>query len=232
MPGTGPPVTDRLPEPRTLAGLRAAAATCRACPLFEKGTQTVFGEGSEHARVVLIGEQPGDREDKAGHPFVGPAGAVLHRGLEAAGIDPGLTYITGVVKHFNWRPRGRRRIHQNPSHAEIEACLPWGEAEVDVVRPELLVCLGATAAQALLGPDFKVTQHRGEIAPTRFGPPALVTVHPSSVLRTPPPLSREEAMEAFVSDLRGVAQHLARGGDERKGADERKDGDERKGAEE
>ncbi len=220
MSGTGPPVTELLPPRRTLDTLRAAAATCRACPLYEKGTQTVFGEGSRHARVVLVGEQPGDREDREGHPFVGPAGAVLHQALEAAGVDPGVTYITNVVKHFNWRPQGRRRIHQKPTHGDIEACLPWLEAEVETVHPELLVCLGATAAQALLGSDFRVTQHRGEIAPTSLGLPALVTVHPSSILRTPPDLSREEAMGAFVNDLREVGRHLALSGDEGKGPSE------------
>lgn len=213
MAGTGPPVSELLPQRRTLSTLREAAAGCRACPLFERGTQTVFGEGPARARLVLVGEQPGDREDREGHPFVGPAGGVLHQGLEAAGIDPGLAYVTNVVKHFNWRPQGRRRIHQKPSHADVEACLPWLEAEVEALHPDLLICLGATAAQALLGSDFRVTQHRGEIAQTRLGVPALVTVHPSSILRTPPELSREQAMEAFVNDLREVARHLGRGGD-------------------
>lgn len=210
MPEIGPPVADLLPERATPTTLREAAAGCHACPLYARATQTVFGEGPDHAQLVLVGEQPGDREDREGHPFVGPAGGLLHQALDAAGIRPDRTYTTNAVKHFNWRPQGRRRIHQKPSHAEVEACLPWLEAEVAMLHPELLVCLGATAAQALLGGSFRVTQHRGEVVPTRLDVPALVTVHPSAILRTPPDQSREDAMAAFVSDLRVAAGRLSR----------------------
>ena len=210
-------VQERLPEQRTLPALRDAAAGCRACDLWRDTTQTVFGEGPADARVVLAGEQPGDQEDRQGHPFVGPAGTLLHRALEEAGVDPGITYFTNVVKHFKWRPPGsrgelphgkRRRIHQRPNHAEVEACLPWLEAELDALRPELLVCLGSSAAQALVGSSFRVTHHRGEIVPTRLDVPALITVHPSSVLRAPDDSARHRAHADFVEDLRQIVAAL------------------------
>lgn len=194
-------VQDRLPPDRSLPALREAAAGCRACDLWRDTTQTVFGEGPANAQVVLAGEQPGDQEDRQGHPFVGPAGTLLHRALEEAGVDPEITYFTNVVKHFKWRPQGRKRIHQRPNHAEVEACLPWLEAELEALRPKLLVCLGSSAAQALVGSTFRVTKHRGEIVPSRVDVPALITVHPSSVLRAPDEEARHRAHGDFVADL-------------------------------
>ena len=201
-------VQERLPQTRTLPALRDAAAGCRACGLWRDTTQTVFGEGPQDARVVLAGEQPGDQEDRQGHPFVGPAGTLLHHALEEAGVDPAITYFTNVVKHFKWRAQGRKRIHQRPNHAEVEACLPWLEAELEALRPELLVCLGSSAAQALVGYSFRVTQHRGELVPTCLDVPALVTVHPSSVLRAPDDEARHQAHADFVADLRQISAAL------------------------
>ena len=194
----------------TLVGLREAAAGCRACDLYKTATQTVFGEGAEHARVMFVGEQPGDREDREGKPFVGPAGGVLDEALEAAGIDRGQIYITNAVKHFKWKPQGKRRLHQKPNAAEINACRPWLDAELDVVRPELLVLLGATAAQALLGRDFRVTLQRGQFIERPGLPVTTATVHPSSILRAPDDESRQLEMRAFIEDLRRVAQRLKR----------------------
>ncbi len=168
-----------VPEHPTLESLRAASRGCKACNLWRTGTQTVFGEGAQHAEVMLVGEQPGDQEDLTGRPFVGPAGKLLDRALEEAGIDRRRVYVTNVVKHFKWEPRGKRRIHTKPNAAEIAACRPWLESEVAVVGPRVIVCLGATAAQALLGTSFKVTRQRGEFVPTSLGPPAMATVHPS-----------------------------------------------------
>ena len=196
----------------TLEALREEAAGCRACDLWEQATQTVFGEGAAHAEVMLVGEQPGDREDLEGRPFVGPAGRVLDEALADAGIDRRLVYVTNTVKHFKYEARGKRRIHQKPNQGEIRACRPWLEAEVASVKPTLIVCLGATAAQALLGADFKVTKRRGELVPSPLGPDAVATVHPSSILRAPDERAREAARAAFVEDLRTVAGRLKRAG--------------------
>ena len=197
-----------VPERPTLEKLRAAAAGCTACPLYKTGTQTVFGEGMAAARAVFIGEQPGDSEDKLGRPFVGPAGKLLDRALEQAGIDRELVYVTNVVKHFKWTPRGKRRLHEKPNAREIAACRPWLEAELAVVKPELLVCLGATAAQALLGRSFRVMQMRGEILKHELTQAIMATVHPSSILRAPDEESRHREMELFVRDLRRIAPLL------------------------
>jgi uracil-DNA glycosylase len=194
-----------VPPRPTLKKLREAAAGCKACPLWKTGTQTVFGEGSPRSQVMFVGEQPGDQEDRTGAPFVGPAGKLLDRALEQAKIDRSTTYVTNVVKHFKWKSQGKRRIHQKPNWSEISACHPWLEAELAVVKPRVLVCLGATAAQALLGRDFRVTQHRGEVVPSALAPVVIATVHPSSILRSD---DRETEFEAFVSDLRTVAAHL------------------------
>jgi DNA polymerase len=194
-----------VPPRPTLKKLRESAAGCKACPLWKTGTQTVFGEGSPRSQVMFVGEQPGDQEDKAGAPFVGPAGKLLDRALEEAGIDRSLAYVTNVVKHFKWKAQGKRRIHQKPNWAEIAACFPWLEAELAVVRPQVLTCLGATAAQALLGKQFRVTQHRGEPVDSGLAPVVIATVHPSSILRAD---DREAEFAAFVSDLKTVAAHI------------------------
>jgi uracil-DNA glycosylase family protein len=194
---------------RSLDALRRAASNCRACGLWRNATQTVFGEGGEDARVLLLGEQPGDQEDRSGSPFVGPAGRVLDEALDAAGIDREAVYITNVVKHFKWKPapRGKRRIHQRPDRSEEVACRPWLEAEVARIRPELIVCLGATAAQALLGRAFRVTRQHGEVLQTDMGP-ALATIHPSAVLRAPDAEARATAFDGLVADLRVAAAPL------------------------
>ena len=197
-----------LPEERSLPTLREAAAGCRACGLWKRGTQTVFGEGPETAKVLMAGEQPGDQEDLAGRPFVGPAGRVLDQALDAAGIDRSLVYVTNAVKHFKWVPRGKRRLHQRPDRDEVAACMPWLEAEVSLIRPDVIVCLGATAAQALLGSAFRVTRQHGQVFPSTLGPPIMATVHPSSILRAPDEESREVAMESFIADLRQVRPYL------------------------
>ena len=197
-----------LPEAHTLEALREAAAGCRGCDLWEAATQTVFGEGAAWARLMLVGEQPGDREDIEGKPFVGPAGRILDEGLEAAAIPRSAVYLTNAVKHFRWVRRGKRRLHEKPNTQQVRACRPWLDAELEAVRPRLLVLLGATAAQSVLGPAFRVTQHRGKVISTPLGIPAVATVHPSSILRAPDDASREEAMGAFVADLRSVAQAL------------------------
>jgi DNA polymerase len=193
-----------VPRP-TLKKLRESAAGCKACPLWKTGTQTVFGEGSPRSQVMFVGEQPGDQEDRVGKPFVGPAGKLFDKALEEAGIDRSLTYVTNVVKHFKWKGQGKRRIHQKPNWSEIAACSPWLEAELAVVKPQVLVCLGATAAQALLGRQFRVTQHRGEAVDSDLAPVVIATVHPSSILRAD---DREAEFSAFVDDLRTVAAHL------------------------
>jgi len=193
-----------------LPALREAAAGCRACDLYKTGTQTVFGEGAGHAQVMFVGEQPGDREDREGKPFVGPAGRVLDEALVEAGIDRRHVYITNAVKHFKWKPQGKRRLHQKPNAAEINACRPWLDAEIAVVKPHLLVLLGATAAQALLGRDFRVSVQRGQLMERPGLPPMMATVHPSSILRAPDDETREIEMRAFVQDLKRVAQHLQR----------------------
>ena len=198
-----------VPARPTIPSLQSAAQGCRACELWQKGTQTVFGEGRSAADVMLVGEQPGDKEDIAGRPFVGPAGHLLDTALEEAGIDRRRAYVTNVVKHFNWVPRGKRRIHRKPNMSHITACRPWLEAEIDVVKPRALVCLGATAAQAILGRDFKVSQQRGELVECDLAPMVTATVHPSSLLRVPPDVDRDAEIERFVADLRRVAGYLA-----------------------
>ena len=197
-----------IPDRPTIATLRDAAKDCQACDLFVRGTQTVFGDGSQKAELMLVGEQPGDQEDLTGHPFVGPAGKLLDRALEAAGIDRAAVYVTNVVKHFKWEPRGKRRIHQKPNAAEIAACRPWLDAEIQVVKPRAIVCLGATAAQALLGRQFKVSVHRGAFVPSPLAPLVLATVHPSSILRAPDEDARRDEMRRFTDDLRVVADAL------------------------
>ena len=200
---------DLIPERPTLERLREAVAGCEACELYKGTTQAVFGEGLKRARVMLVGEQPGDREDVEGHPFVGPAGRVLDRALEEAGIDRREAYVTNVVKHFNFQERGKRRIHQKPSREHIAACRPWLDAELEQVKPEALVCLGATAAQALYGSQFRVSRQRGQLVESDLAPLATATVHPSSVLRQDDDESREAARVAFTEDLRAVARALA-----------------------
>ena len=197
-----------IPDQLTLESLREAASGCRGCDLWEDATQTVFGDGAKHANVMLIGEQPGDREDIEGKPFVGPAGRILDEGLEAAQIARTSVYVTNAVKHFRFTRRGKRRLHEKPNSQQVRACRPWLQAEVETVRPSLLVLLGATAAQSLLGPTFRVTQHRGKVIPTPLGIPAVATVHPSSILRAPDDAAREEAMAAFIADLRSVKRQL------------------------
>jgi DNA polymerase len=198
-----------------LDDLRALAAQCTACDLYKLGTQTVFGEGSSRAELMLVGEQPGDKEDLAGRPFVGPAGRMLDDGLAEAGIDRSKAYVTNAVKHFKWKPSPRAgsgskvRIHAKPNAAEVNACRPWLESELDVVKPKIVVCLGATAAQALLGRTFKVTQQHGQWVEWPYAPLATATVHPSSILRAPDAAAREAAFRGFVADLRLVADRLA-----------------------
>jgi uracil-DNA glycosylase len=207
-PQPGQPVTDLLPARPTITTVREAASGCKACDLYKRGTQTVFGEGPKKAEVMLVGEQPGDAEDLAGHPFVGPAGRVLDKALEEAGIDRQLVYVTNVVKHFKWEPRGTRRIHAKPNAGEIRACRPWLETEIALVKPRVLVCLGATAAQALLGKSFKVSQQRGQFFESALAPIVTATVHPSSILRAPDEDARREDMRRFVEDLHRVAEQL------------------------
>ena len=190
-----------VPEGSSLRALAKAARSCTACPLYKRATQTVFGEGPKNARLMLLGEQPGNQEDLAGKPFVGPAGRLLERALEKAGIDRNEVYVTNTVKHFKWEPRGKRRIHQKPNSREIAACRPWLEAELRLVRPEVLICLGATAAQSVFGPSFRVTRDRGKILESEIAPRVLATVHPSSLLRQPDEESREREYARFVADL-------------------------------
>jgi uracil-DNA glycosylase len=197
--GTAAPL---IPERPTLRKLRETAAGCRACPLWKTGTQTVFGEGERTAKVVFVGEQPGNDEDLQGKPFVGPAGKLLDQALEEAGIDRKAVYVTNVVKHFKWEPKGKRRIHKKPSAREIAACRPWLEAELDLVKPEVLVCLGATAAQALLGREFRVSTQRGELIESPLAPHVMATVHPSSILRAPDDETRRRERKRFVDDLK------------------------------
>ena len=197
-----------IPRERSLGALREAAKACRGCDLWQRGTQTVFGEGERRSAAVLVGEQPGNDEDLTGRPFVGPAGKLLDRALEAAGIDREKVYVTNVVKHFKWEPRGKRRIHTKPSAVEISACLPWLQAELDLIKPKALVCLGATAAQALLGKSFRVSQRRGERVESPLAPLVMATVHPSSVLRAPDEDARREQYERFVADLQTLARVL------------------------
>jgi uracil-DNA glycosylase len=208
-PKPGEPVPLLLPERPTLDAVRAVAAGCKACDLYKRGTQTVFGEGPTRAQIMLVGEQPGDAEDLAGHPFVGPAGKLLDRALTEAGIDRKVVYVTNVVKHFKWEPRGKRRIHAKPNAGEISACRPWLETEIALLRPRVLICLGATAAQALLGKSFKVSKQRGEFVDSSLAPLVTATVHPSSILRAPDDEARRAEMAQFVADLRRVARALS-----------------------
>jgi uracil-DNA glycosylase len=194
------------PDSTSLTTLRNAAKACTACPLYKHATQTVFGEGPKGATLMLLGEQPGDQEDLAGKPFVGPAGKILDRALEEAGIDRTQGYVTNTVKHFKWEQRGKRRIHKKPNSREIAACRPWLEAELRAVKPGLLVCLGATAAQAILGPAFRVTRDRGKVLESDVATKVLATVHPSSLLRQPDEESREREYKLFVADLRAAVK--------------------------
>jgi DNA polymerase len=199
-------VAELLPTRPTLPLVRDISKGCKACDLYMRGTQTVFGEGPAKAEIMLVGEQPGDAEDLAGQPFVGPAGRLLDRALEEAGIDRSKVYVTNVVKHFKWEPRGKRRIHAKPNAGEVGACRPWLETEIGLVNPRVLVCLGATAAQALLGRTFKVTQQRGTFVESSLAPLVSATIHPSSILRAPDDQSRREEMRAFVADLQKIAK--------------------------
>src|SRR5437899_6818921 len=199
---------DFFPERKSLKALRDAAVDCKGCDLWERGTQTVFGEGARRAEVLFVGEQPGNEEDLTGKPFVGPAGRLLDDALIEAGIDRTHTYVTNVVKHFKWEPRGKRRIHKKPNAHEIGACRPWLDTEIALVKPRAIVCLGATAAQALLGRQFRVTTGRGAFVASSLAPLVLATVHPSSILRAPDDESRHREMQRFVDDLRKVARAL------------------------
>lgn len=197
-----------IPPRPTLTSLRQAASNCQACPLFKTGTQTVFGEGTGSAEVIFIGEQPGNDEDLEGRPFVGPAGKLLDRALEEAGIERNKVYVTNTVKHFKWEPRGQRRIHKKPSAREIAACRPWLEAELDLLKPKIIVCLGATAAQALFDREFRVSQQRGEFIESPLASYVMATVHPSSILRAPDDETRRAQRAQFVEDLKKIAKVL------------------------
>jgi DNA polymerase len=199
------PANDLIPPRPTLTALKNAAADCKACDLWKKGTQTVFGDGSRRSNVLFVGEQPGNEEDLTGKPFVGPAGKLFDNALEEAGIDRKQTYVTNVVKHFKWEPRGKRRIHKKPNAMEIAACRPWLEAEIGVVKPEVIVALGATAAQALLGPKFRVTKQRGQFIESTLASYVMATVHPSSILRAPDDETRRLEYRRFVDDLKKLA---------------------------
>src|SRR5438067_2448481 len=194
-----------LPARLSMSSLREAAQDCQGCPLFQNATQTVFGQGRRDARIFLVGEQPGNDEDRQGKPFVGPAGRILDEALAAASIDRADAYVTNVVKHFKWVAKGKRRMHKTPSAREIAACLPWLEKEIELIKPEVLVCLGATAAQALLGRSFRVSVQRGHVFPGKLAEYAVATVHPSSILRQPSSEDRQREMERFISDLKVVA---------------------------
>ena len=198
-----------VPQTQSLVELAEAARGCRGCNLYEDATQTVFGEGAKHASLMLVGEQPGDQEDRAGHPFVGPAGKLLHRALAEAGIDEADTYITNTVKHFKFVERGKTRIHATPKRIEIISCMPWLVAEIRALKPKLVVALGATAAQALLGAKFRITQSRGTMQTSEYAQRVIATVHPSSILRAVDDAARDEQYAAFVKDLRIIAQTLA-----------------------
>ena len=199
-----------IPRELTLKSLKQAAAQCKACDLWRKGTQTVFGEGNSGASVMLIGEQPGDKEDITGHPFVGPAGRILDEALEAAQIDRSAVYVTNIVKHFNWVPaeRGKRRIHKKPRSSEIDACRPWLDAEIAMTRPQVIICLGATAAQGLLGKGFSVTRQRGQFVSSPLAPYVMATVHPSSILRAPDDAARQSQKQQFIADLMVAAKQI------------------------
>ena len=205
---SGSSAASLIPSEADINQLRTISAGCRACDLWKRGTQTVFGEGNVRARIIFVGEQPGNDEDLAGKPFVGPAGRILDKALEAAGIDRSLAYVTNVVKHFKWEPRGKRRIHAKPNAAEIAACRPWLDAEIDRIHPEVLVCLGATAGQALLGKQFRVSVQRGQFVASPLAPRVMATVHPSAILRSPDDETRHDEMARFIDDLRKIAQVL------------------------
>ena len=200
---------DLIPKQLTFLSLKAAAAECKACDLWKKGTQTVFGEGRRRANVIFVGEQPGNKEDLTGKPFVGPAGRLFDEALAEAGIDRKQTYVTNVVKHFKWEPRGKRRIHKKPNAVEINACRPWLEAEIALVKPQVIVALGATAAQALLGPKFRVTKQRGKFLESTLAPYIMATVHPSSILRAPDDETRRLEYRHFVNDLKKLARVMS-----------------------
>jgi DNA polymerase len=206
---TTPEEIPGISKPYTISNLRSAAVNCRACPLWQKGTQTVFGEGPTGASVVMVGEQPGNDEDLAGKPFVGAAGKLLDRALTEAGIVRNDVYVTNAVKHFKWEPSGKRRLHKKPSAREIAACRPWLDAELDTLKPKVLICLGATAAQALLGRTFKVSQRHGEWVESNLAHYVMATVHPSSILRAPDEEARHAQMESFVNDLRRAAKIIS-----------------------
>jgi DNA polymerase len=211
MPEERPPRTeDFLPPRKDLASLSKAAQRCQGCSLYLRATQTVFGEGNATARVVVVGEQPGDYEDRQGRPFVGPAGRVLDDALGEAGLDRSSVYVTNAVKHFSFEERGKRRIHKKPRPTEVRACRPWLEAELDVIRPDVLVLLGATAAQAVFGPSFRVSQERGKLQRSPLAPVVLATAHPSSILRAPDDASRELGFRALVADLTVAATELGK----------------------
>jgi uracil-DNA glycosylase family protein len=199
-----------FPTRKSLKAFRDAAADCKACDLWKRGTQTVFGEGPRGAEVLFVGEQPGNEEDLTGHPFVGPAGRLFNDALAAAGIDRAQTYVTNIVKHFKWEPRGKRRIHKKPNSGEITACRPWLEAEIALVKPKVIVCLGATAAQALLGPKFRVSKQRGQFIESTLAPYIIATVHPSSILRAPDDESRHLEKRRFIDDLKKVARVISK----------------------
>src|SRR5580658_8385762 len=207
MPKRPPKSAEPSIQPNaSLEELKAAAKKCQACDLWKHATQTVFGEGLPNAKIILIGEQPGNQEDLKGKPFVGPAGHLLDEALAEAGIDRKKVYGTNAVKHFKWEPRGKRRIHKKPSAGEIAACRPWLEAEIAALHPQIIVCLGATAAQALLGRDFRVTEHRGEMLESSLAPHVMATVHPSSILRAPDEKTRHEQEHQFLQDFKKIAK--------------------------
>jgi DNA polymerase len=199
-----------IPSHPTLESLKTAAHSCRVCPLWQNAIQTVFGEGSSKAKVVFVGEQPGFDEDRLGHPFVGPAGKLLDKALSAAGIDREEVYVTNVVKHFKWEAKGKQHIHKKPNASEIAACRPWLEAELEMLKPTVLVCLGATAAQALFGKEFRVSTQRGQFQSSPLAPYAVATVHPSSILRAPDDQTRHQEMDRFIADLRKIAKVIAK----------------------
>jgi uracil-DNA glycosylase len=211
--GTTVSARDFLPAERDLQSLAEAAQVCRGCELYKRGTQTVFGEGPAKASVIFVGEQPGDQEDLQGRPFVGPAGQLLDKAMEQAGIDRSQAYVTNAVKHFKWEPRGKRRLHSKPNAREMSACRPWLEAEMEAIHPEIIVCLGATAAQSLLGPSFRITKQRGQIMQSDWGLPILATYHPSALLRAPDEVARAEMHKMFLSDLKKVAQFIDKSSD-------------------
>jgi len=209
MAGRATTAAEFVPEHPTLRALREAVQRCRGCDLYRYATQAVFGEGPRSTRIALVGEQPGDEEDRQGHPFVGPAGKLLNKALEEAGIERSDVYVTNAVKHFKFEERGKRRLHKKPSMSEIKACKPWLEAEMSVLKPEVIVCLGATAAQALLGPKYRLTKERGKFVEHPWAPHVTATIHPSAVLRAPDAAQRHQEYRKLVDDLKAVRNALA-----------------------